>query len=540
MKPHRVIPVALAWTRSVFFIAATSLLAGCAVFVNKPDAGSVATMLPVMVNVSANANWSNLKVRLTDPANSTTDITPQFTYGPGQNEANAALTNLANGAYTIVASADVYCWYCSGGSSVNTSSTRSFSVNVSAPPPPAPTLTSLTPTSGPIGTTVTLAGTGFVPGMSIQFGAATAAPTTSTATSATALVPATLPAGTVNVSVRVGMQTSGSRSFTVTAMPPPVVEVFRASGTDIQRVSLATPANPSVVDTFSAGLSPGGMANTVGCARVLPAPGRVLRSTSTNLESCAVGATGAITTCSSLGAVLSGTSSDVAISGTLVVRPTQSGIELFRLNTNGTLTALGASNAGTSSPTGSSIAFPEVATPTMVVRAHANGIDVFDISNPAAPSLTGKVTNAGISTTGVGVKMAGASRAVRAYSSGLDQYDVSNPAMPTRTGAGPLNVGLSTSRASVALFAGNTRAVRSTSAGIEVFDITANPVKLGGAAGDPSATGTDVVMDPSGHAVRTSDEKVELFDVTTNPANPTLLGAVSVTPATTGVCIVNR
>ncbi len=536
MKPHRVIPPVLAWTRAACLIAVTSLLAGCAVFVNKPDAGSVATTFPVMVNVTANASWSNLKVRLTDPTNSTTDITPQFTYGPGQNEANASLTNLTNGTYTIVASADVYCWYCSGGSSTNTSSTRSFSVNV---PPPPPTLTSLTPASGPVGTSVTLAGTGFSPGMSAQFGAATASPTVSSTTSATAAVPATLSAGAVNVSVKVGTQTSNTRSFTVTAMPPPTVEVFRASGTDIQRVSLATPANPSVVDTFSAGLSPGGMANTVGCARVLPAPGRLLRSTSTNLESCALGTTGAITTCASLGATLSGTSSDAAISGTLVVRPTQSGIELFRLNANGTLTALGSSNAGTASPTGSSVAFPEVATPTIVVRAHANGIDVFDISNPAAPSLTGRVTNAGISTTGVGVKMAGASRAVRAYSSGLDQYDVSNPAAPTRTGAGPLNVGLSTSRASVALFSGNTRAVRSTSAGIEVFDITSNPVRLGTATGDPSATGTDVVIATSGHAVRTSDEKVEVFDVTT-PANPTLVGAVSVTPATTGVCIVNR
>jgi hypothetical protein len=230
----------------------------------------------------------------------------------------------------------------------------------------------------------------------------------------------------------------------------------------------------------------------------------------------------------------------VAISGTLVVRPTQSGIELFRLNANGTLTALGTSSAGTASPTGSSVAFPEVATPTIVVRAHSNGIDVFNISSPAAPTLAGRVTNAGISTTGVGVKMAGASRAVRAYSSGLDQYNVSTTGVPTLTGAGPLNVGLSTSRASVALFSGNTRAVRSTSTGIEVFDIMSNPVKLGSVAGDPSATGTDVVMAPTGHVVRTSDEKVEVFDVTTNPANPTLLGAVSVTPATTGVCIVNR
>jgi hypothetical protein len=538
MKPHRLIPLVLASTRAVFCIAATSLLVGCAVFVNKPDAGQAITALPVAVNLTANATWSNLTVQLTDQANSTTNITPLFTYGPGANEANASLANLANGSYAIKATADVYCWYC-GGTSNSTSSTRQFSVNVAAAPPPPPTLTSLTPTSGMVGTSVALVGTGFAAGMSVRFGNATAAaPTVSSATSATAVVP-TLPAGAVNVSVKVGTQTSGTRSFAVSATPPPTVEVFRASGTDIQRVSLTPSTNPSVVDTFSAGLSPGGMASTVGCARALPAPGRLLRSTSTNLESCAVNATGAITACTSLGAVLSGTSSDVAISGTLVVRPTQSGIELFRLNANGTLTALGSSNAGTASPTGSSVALPEVATPTIVVRAHANGIDVFDISNPAAPSLAGKVVNAGISTTGVGVKMAGASRAVRAYSSGLDQYDVTNPAAPTRTGAGPLNVGLSTSRASVALFSGNTRAVRSTSSGIEVFDITSNPVRLGLAAGDPSATGTDVVIATTGHAVRTSDEKVEVFDVTTTP-NPTLLGTASVTPATTGVCIVNR
>ena len=241
MEPHRVIPLVLAWTRAAFCIAATSLLVGCAVFVNKPDAGTIATALPVLVNVTANATWSNLKVRLTDPTNSTADITPLFTYGPGQNEANASLTNLGNGNYTIVASADVYCWYC-GGSSNSTSSTRSFSVNVTAPPPPAPTLTSLTPTSGPVGTSVALAGTGFAAGMSVQFGTATSAPpAVSSATSATAVVPATLSAGAVNVSVKVGAQMSGSRSFTITAMPPPTVEVFRASGTDIQRVSLTAP-----------------------------------------------------------------------------------------------------------------------------------------------------------------------------------------------------------------------------------------------------------------------------------------------------------
>ena len=279
MKRHRLIPLALASTRAAFCIAAMSLVASCAVFVNKPDAGQVLTALPVAVNVTANASWSNLKVRLTDPTNSTADITPLFSYGPGQNEANASLTNLGNGNYTIVASADVYCWYCGGGSSTTTSSTRSFSVNVSAPPPPAPTLTSLTPSSGVVGTSVALAGTGFAAGMSVQFGTTNApAPTVSSATSVTAVVPA-LPSGAVNVFVKVGTQISGSRSFTVTATPPPAVEVFRASGADIQRVSLTTPANPSVIDTFSAGLSPGGMASTVGCARALPAPGSVLRST---------------------------------------------------------------------------------------------------------------------------------------------------------------------------------------------------------------------------------------------------------------------
>lgn len=401
----------------------------------------------------------------------------------------------------------------------------------------APVLTSIAPSTGPVGTGITLTGTGFANGMTAIIGGQTNLPTTvSSATQATTSIPAGL-TGNVNVSVNSAQQTSGARPF---AVSPPPVQVYRMGDSNIQRVDVATPANPTVVgQPFSAGLSPGGMGNTVGCTRTASG---LLRSTSTNIENCPVDAAGVIgPTCSSLAVPSSGTASDVAISGTLVVRSIENGIQTLRLNANGTLTLLGSSNNGTMSGVGSAVAFPQIAVPTVVVRAHANGIDVFDISNPAAPTRSGRITTAGISSTGVDVKVAGSTRVLRAFSNGLDLYDITNPSAPTLTSAGPLAVGLSSSRASLALFATNTRAVRSTSAGIEIFNVIGNPQLLGSRGGDlSSAAGTDVVMDVNGNAVRSSDESVEVYNVTTNPANPTLSGAVNVTPSATGVCIVNR
>ena len=99
-----------------------------------------------------------------------------------------------------------------GGTSA-TSSTDQFTYL--KPTPPKPTVTSITPTSGPTtgGTSVTITGTGFTSGATVMFGTVAAtAVTVNSATSITAISPAESP-GTVNVTVTT---TGGTSSISST------------------------------------------------------------------------------------------------------------------------------------------------------------------------------------------------------------------------------------------------------------------------------------------------------------------------------------
>ncbi len=85
-------------------------------------------------------------------------------------------------------------------------------------PPPAetPTISSITPSSGPVGTSVTIAGTNFGDSPSVSFGGTSATVGTSSATSITTTVPTGLSAGTVSVTVTAGGETSAGSDFEVT------------------------------------------------------------------------------------------------------------------------------------------------------------------------------------------------------------------------------------------------------------------------------------------------------------------------------------
>ncbi|NOS57045.1 MAG: gliding motility-associated C-terminal domain-containing protein, partial [Cyclobacteriaceae bacterium] len=85
----------------------------------------------------------------------------------------------------------------------------------------APTITSFTPTSGAVGTTVTITGTNFstTPASNtVQFNGTTAVVTASTTTSITTTVPAGATTGTITVTV-VGNTATSATNFTVTASP---------------------------------------------------------------------------------------------------------------------------------------------------------------------------------------------------------------------------------------------------------------------------------------------------------------------------------
>ena len=85
-------------------------------------------------------------------------------------------------------------------------------------PSPAPALTGFSPLVGPVGTAVTLTGTGFTGATAVTFGGVSATFAAGTDTQMTATVPAGAPSGAVTVTTPGGMATSAA-SFTVTATP---------------------------------------------------------------------------------------------------------------------------------------------------------------------------------------------------------------------------------------------------------------------------------------------------------------------------------
>src|SRR5216683_7914026 len=96
-----------------------------------------------------------------------------------------------------------------------------YTPNGGGNPPPPPSITSLNPTSGLVGTSVTIAGANFgaTQGTStVKFNGTTATPTNWSATSIVVQVPAGATSGTVVVTV--GGVASNGVSFTVTVPAP--------------------------------------------------------------------------------------------------------------------------------------------------------------------------------------------------------------------------------------------------------------------------------------------------------------------------------
>jgi hypothetical protein len=90
------------------------------------------------------------------------------------------------------------------------------------PPPAAPTISSFTPTSGPVGTSVTITGTNFAGASRVTFNNIAATYTVNSATQITATVPGAATTGPIAVTTAGGTATSSS-NFVVTALPPSVI-----------------------------------------------------------------------------------------------------------------------------------------------------------------------------------------------------------------------------------------------------------------------------------------------------------------------------
>lgn len=114
-----------------------------------------------------------------------------------------------------------------------------------------PTIASLTPTSGPVGSPVTIAGTNFGTTPSVSFGSTAATTSSVSPTSITVEVPASLGLGAVDVTVTAGGETSNAASFEVTEEAlPTLVEIAQNTAELSSLVDALTEAG--LVDAVSA------------------------------------------------------------------------------------------------------------------------------------------------------------------------------------------------------------------------------------------------------------------------------------------------
>ncbi|MBV9036118.1 MAG: IPT/TIG domain-containing protein [Acidobacteriaceae bacterium] len=129
--------------------------------------------------------------------------------------------------------------------------------------PPAPTLTAISPTTGLRGTTVpiTLTGTN-LGGATVNTGTGSGITATvlsingaGTSLTANLVIAANAPTGNANISVTTGGGTSGSKTFSVTAPPPPTLTAISpASGTIGTNVNITlTGTNLSTITAVNVG-----------------------------------------------------------------------------------------------------------------------------------------------------------------------------------------------------------------------------------------------------------------------------------------------
>jgi hypothetical protein len=132
--------------------------------------------------------------------------------------------------------------------------------------------------------------------------------------------------------------------------------------------------------------------------------------------------------------------------GELVVRSGPVGIDVFTLAADGKPSLAGSYVSGVASiAVNTAVAVDD--TGTRAVRAHASGIEIYDLSNPAAPQRIGQRAGTA-STTGVGVQMSG-TRVVRTTNVNVEVYDVGDPAnigAPAAVAATPSSVGVGLTR----------------------------------------------------------------------------------------------
>ena len=397
----------------------------------------------------------------------------------------------------------------------------------------SPGLSLLTPSSAPPGTPITFTGTGFVAGATTHFGTTSSAAGSITPTSLIAAIPAGFAAGVVNVTVTVAGQTSAPMTLTVTppVVVPPAATLFRTSAQDVQTFTFtAMPASFTLVDTDAATAQGGQYA--VGVAQT---PTTLARSSPADVQAFTIAGTPAnLTLSATRSGALSGTGSAVAISGTTIVRAIDTGIQVGVLGA-GTITPL-VNASGSVSATGVAVDILG----TMVVRAHSGGIDLFSVSNPAAPvRLSAPGTGGGdASAVGTGVRFVSATRVVRSTPQGIELYDITNPAAPVQLAANRTGFVDAAMGTAVAVEPGGAAVIRATSRGVERYTLAAMTITglVGSSNGRVSTTGVGVVV-VGPRVFRATNDHLEVYNL---PALGPVVTEIAATVSAIGVGLTGR
>jgi hypothetical protein len=550
-------------------------VSACLISIDDPKEGSTLTVQsandPVKVAISGNASYSGLTVKVDG-----TDFSNQMTSVPGQHKDEGNLS-VGVGSHTLVASASVYCWYCSGTQNQSTQ-TRNFTVTVATTPIPALTL-------GPAGLQVTVgapAKTADVRVSPAQTGALTvnlSDPNGKLTVSSSVQIPANstnpvgfsvsgISAGTANLTASATGASTGNLSVPVAAaVPPPVVSALcpnngmagtplRISGTGFTgTVTVAfgggapvavTPTSSTQINTtIPNALAAGATTITVASNGVSAAPQTftitagplLLRAINDRVE--------LIRFVPGTGFQLAGFANATLSPGNLSVGLTRSCDRAARASaSDAQLFAIGGTAAapsltlvrGTPLPTtltgnGTSAGF----VPTLLVRGTDMGVETID-SAGTPMARRGGVNGAG-SSIGVSiVTLAGPPPLVfRSHASGIDVYNVSTPTAPVQVTNLINGMSASTTGSALAWVTPGSRLVRASSGAIEVIDVSGTALTRQGAniTGGGSSQGVAVAVSGS-RAVRGTSTGIEVYDIS-NPASPQRCAFRNAAGSSTGV-----
>jgi hypothetical protein len=219
-----------------------------------------------------------------------------------------------------------------------------------------------------------------------------------------------------------------------------------------------------------------------------------------------------------IGTAATGTNpNSVAVSGSYayVVNYGSNTLQVFNISNPAAPTAAGSVETGTQPY------WVAVSGSFAYVVGNSNTLQVFNISNPAAPTLAGSVATG---NTPWSVAVSGSfAYVVNLSSNTLQVFDISNPATPTLAGSvaagnNPLSVAVSGSYAYVANYGSNT---------LQVFDIN-NPAAptLAGSVATGIQPYCVAVSGSFAYVVNFISNTLQVFNVS-NPAAPTLAGTVA-------------